>query len=120
MASYNWSVELPKLIDNEYLNDSNVTASKSSDGYQLISIPPMMGCFIYTLNLCRIKEDILSIFYGIPNTSVDYSAMVELDQRLNEFEATLPSWLMTFAQQELSGTSKMEFCALQVNVLRAR
>ena len=68
-----------------------------------------VGYFIYTLKLCCIKDDILSTFYGTPKiqtplnglqdrpSNLDFTAMVELDRRVNEFEATLPSWLMPSA-----------------------
>jgi hypothetical protein len=132
MTSHDWSVELPELIDDEYLIDNNPNFSDCSDGRQPASVRPKIGCFRYTLKLCSIKDDILLVFYITPKIQIlptefqdqtscfDFTTMIEFDRRLNEFETTLPSWLRSFDCQESLGTSAIESCVLQVNVLRAR
>lgn len=129
MTSHNWTVKLPELIDDEYLVDTSDVES----GQQPASIRPRIGCFVYTLKLFGIMDDILSFFYATPesmtpknkikdyrSSNLDFSSMVELDRRLNEFETTLPSWLRPLEYKAALGSSLNECYALQVNVLYAR
>src|SRR5258706_16416748 len=102
MTSNNRTVKYPELIDDEYLVDTDLQSSDIEDGQQPDSIRPRIGCFVYTLKLFEILDDILSTFYNSPEnrtlqskskdhrtSNLDFTSLVELDRRLNEFEATL-------------------------------
>jgi hypothetical protein len=131
MTSHKWTVKLPELIDDEYLTDINDHGSGS--GHQPALVRPRIGCFVYTLKLFSIMDDILSALYNVPYgmgsmnkysgrqlPDLDFTSMVELDRRLNEFEATLPSWLTPSGCEPMPHATQLECNALQINVLRAR
>lgn len=131
MTSHKWTVQLPALIDDEYLTEVN--HHSSSSGLQPATVTPRIGCFVYTLKLFSIMDDILSAFYSVPDDmestnksserqlpDLDFTSMVELDRRLNEFEAALPSWLTPSGCETTPDTTQRDCNALQVNVLRAR
>ncbi|KAF3074579.1 hypothetical protein CFAM422_003190 [Trichoderma lentiforme] len=131
MTSHKWTVQVPELIDDEYLTEVN--HHSSSSGLQPATVTPRIGCFVYTLKLFSIMDDILSAFYNVPDgmestnksserqlPDLDFTSMVELDRRLNEFEAALPSWLTPSGCETTPDATQRDCNALQVNVLRAR
>lgn len=131
MTSPRWTVQFPELIDDEYLTDVNHHGSGS--GRQPATVTPRIGCFIYTLKLFSIMDDILSALYNIPGgmgstnksskrqlPDLDFTSMMELDRHLSEFEATLLSWLTSSGCETTPYATQLECKALQINVLRAR
>jgi len=121
MISNHSSNTMPALTDEE---------GDSEDGQVLARdyVPPY-GCFVYSLQLFDILEDILSALYaGVtvplrargesatrPNVP-DLTKVVELDARLNDFHRDLPSFLKPREWSPLASDS----ATLQANVLQVR
>ncbi|OQV09315.1 hypothetical protein CLAIMM_13449 [Cladophialophora immunda] len=94
-----------------------------------IDCVPPYGCFVYSLHLFRILEDILSGLYagvtapvrvrehnGTPTNVPDLTKVVELDVRLSDFQRDLPLFLNPSQRFPLTTDS----ATLQANVLHVR
>ncbi|KAK5068330.1 hypothetical protein LTR44_000447 [Exophiala sp. CCFEE 6388] len=114
-------VTMPPLLDER-------DGSENDEGVGIDCIPPY-GCFVYSLQLFAILEDIMSVLYARVTTPVrargqtvtptnvpDLTQVLELDARLNDFHRDLPSFLKPRQWSPLAG----DLATLQVNVLQVR
>lgn len=114
-------ITMPPLSDGR-------DGSENDEGLGIDPIPPY-GCFVYSLQLFAILEDIMSVLYARVTTPVrargqtftptnvpDLTQVLELDARLDDFHRDLPSFLKPRQWSPLAG----DLATLQANVLQVR
>ena len=105
MIGESYNTQIPSMIDDEYLQEIGV-------GTQPPDVSSRMGLFVSSCSLFEILADILSSFYagkddhkfksrtGIHKMAAD---VLDFNRRLDEFSASIPSYLKT------SQTSRFAF-----------
>lgn len=121
-----WNVQIPSIIDDEYLLEEGA-------GFQPADIPSRMNLFVYSLQLFDIMEEILSTFYisssGSHASKEQYSdirnrknlgEVLEINARLDQFRDSIPEALKPEVVSVMRNEPRYNHIKLQSMVLYCR
>jgi len=114
-------VELPSLIDDEYL-------LHAGEGSQIDGQPSRLVCFVYSIELTDILEEILLTFYHRQDSklfldsqpSEALACVLAIDNKLHRFRKTVPEVFRTENYDTHSSASWHANVLLQASVLHSR
>lgn len=126
MVPASWKVELPSMIDDEYLMEAG-------EGVQPIGLPSQMSLFVYTIRLFDILEEVLAIFYSAQcnlffedetrlgsQASEAFSEVLRLEAKLNQFNSEIPRFLRAENLFESQDRPWYIHVVMQSSILRNR
>ncbi|KAH8800258.1 fungal-specific transcription factor domain-containing protein [Xylogone sp. PMI_703] len=121
-----WNVTAPSMIDDEYL-------MLRGDGMQPPNSPSRMGLFVYSLELFKITEEILSELYIRQDQGASPSEpyqgplspeqllkVLSISAKLDRFDDTLPDFLRSSPLSGAESETSYNHLMLQARVLNSR